>query len=606
MAPQVHLLSVVPGSGLLFGLMLAAAIGGGYAARALRVPRVVGYLLAGAGLKLLLQWLLIGPDDDTAARLATIEELNAAAAPLKPVKDLALGIILFSIGGVFESRHLKAVGKKVFKIALGESGLTFVLVLMGTAVAGMMVGGDTPAHVIICFALLLAFASVATAPAATLSVLREYDAKGPATDTILSLTGVNNVVCLVTFQVCFLLLAAAGALGEVRLSPGGVWLNLATTTLGSLLLGTLLGFALSVVHARLQIAETVLILVATLIILGAGEGWLLEHHDVSYNFLLTALCLGATFANIAIDPDRLEDSLRKIAQPVLVGFFAIAGYQLHLADLFELRWVGGAYVVCRLVGKAAGTWLGMRWSKATGELNPLLGTALLCQAAVVIGLADFVDSYWENDWAERFATVVLGSVVIFEVCGPLLIKWVVVRSGEVKAVTLLHRPGSTAAGSASILALTWTALLRALGLGQKMTAAGQESLKVRHIMRTKVKCIPATADLDEVLHLVEQSRHNHFPVIDEEDGLVGVIHFSDIREIIYDPFLSRLMTAVDLSNPNTRAVSADMSLEEVLRAFQEGDVGSLPVVESSESRNVVGIIEQRDLLRALHLSRVRR
>ncbi len=87
---------------------------------------------------------------------------------------------------------------------------------------------------------------------------------------------------------------------------------------------------------------------------------------------------------------------------------------------------------------------------------------------------------------------------------------------------------------------------------------------------------------------------------------MGVIHFSDIREIIYDPFLSRLMTAVDLSNPNTRAVSADMSLEEVLRAFQEGDVGSLPVVESSESRNVVGIIEQRDLLRALHLSRVRR
>ncbi len=606
MAPQIHLLSVVPGSGLLFGLMLAAAIGGGYAARALRVPRVVGYLLAGAGLKLLLQGLLVGPDDDTAARLATIEELEAAADQLKPVKDLALGIILFSIGGVFESRHLKAVGQKVFKISLGESGLTFVLVLIGTAVAGMMVGGDTPAHVILCFALLLAFASVATAPAATLSVLREYDAKGPATDTILSLTGVNNVLCLVTFQVCFLLLAAVGALGEVKLSPGGVWLDLATTTLGSLLLGILLGFALSIAHARLQIAETVLILVATLIILGAGEGWLLEHHDVSYNFLLTALCLGATFSNIAIDPERLDDSLRKITQPVLVGFFVIAGYQLHLADIFELRWVGGTYVVCRLAGKAVGTWLGMRWSQSTGELHPYLGTALLCQAAVVIGLADFVDSYWENEWAARFTTVVLGSVVIFEICGPLLIKWVVVRSGEVKAVTLLRRPRSTATGSASIITLTWTALLRALGLGRRITTASRESLKVRHIMRTKVKCIPAKADLDEVLRIVEHSRHSHFPVVDQEDGLVGVIHFSDIREIIYDPFLSRLMTAVDLSNPNTRAVSSDMSLEEVLQAFQEEDLGSLPVVESSDSHSVVGIIEQRDLLRALHLSQTRK
>ena len=502
-------------------------------------------------------------------------------------------------------RHLKAVGGRVLKISLGESGLTFLLVFVGTAAAGMMVGDGVSAATVLAFALLLGFASIATAPAATMFVLREYEAKGPVTDTLLSLTGVNNIVCIITFHGCFLLLTAAGVLGDVAPSPGGVWVGLTTTILGSLVLGVALGLLLSIVHAKLQLAETLLILVASLIVLGAGEGWLLDHHSVSYNFLLTALFMGATFINIAIDPDRLDQSLRTLGQPILVGFFVIAGYQLHLADLLGLHWVGGIYVVCRLAGKVLGARWGMRWSKASSELRPSLGAALLCQAAVVIALADFVGAYWEHDWAGRFATIVLGSVVIFEVCGPLLIKWVVVRAGEVKAVTLLRRPGSSAAGGASIRSLTWEALLRTLGLSRTARGPRDKPLQVRHIMRTNVKCIPATADLDEVLHFVEQSRFNHFPVVDENDALVGVLHFSDIRGIIYDPFLSHLMTAVDLANPNTSAVSADMPMEEVARVFRDGDLGSLPVVEGPNSQHVVGIIEQRDLFRVLHQSRAK-
>jgi len=120
-------------------------------------------------------------------------------------------------------------------------------------------------------------------------------------------------------------------------------------------------------------------------------------------------------------------------------------------------------------------------------------------------------------------------------------------------------------------------------------------------MRTNVACIAADADFDEVLHFLERSRFNHFPVVNGEQELVGVIHFSDVRGLIYDSFLSHLVTAADLANTDTRAVSADMPADEVMRIFQDGDVGSLPVVQSADSRNVVGIIEQRDLLRTLHL-----
>ena len=284
----------------------------------------------------------------------------------------------------------------------------------------------------------------------------------------------------------------------------------------------------------------------------------------------------------------------------MVGFFVMAGYELHLADLANLRWIGAAYVVCRTVGKILGAYLGMRWARAGGGLRPYLGAALLCQAAVIIGLADFVAEYWHQDWGRRFATVALGSVVIFEVAGPLLIKQCVKWAGELKAITLLRRARAAPVGT-SILALTTQALLRTVGLSRVSRSGDDQPLLAKDIMRTNVKCLPSNADFDAVLHFVENSRFNHFPVVDQDKQLIGVIHFSDIRSLIYDPFLSHLMTAADLASADPRAVPADMPAKEVLSLFRDGDVGSMPVVQDAGSRNVVGIIEQRDLLRALHL-----
>ncbi|MCH8271311.1 MAG: cation:proton antiporter [Planctomycetes bacterium] len=599
---QVDTLAVIPGTALLFGLMLAAAILGGYLAHLVRVPRVVGYLIAGIVLKAALHGLLqTDPLEQTGVLLAE------AARPLKAITDIGLGVILFSIGGVFEARHFRPIGGRLLRIALGESGLTLLLVFAGTAAVGLILADGAATGTVLAFALLLGFASIATAPAATLFVVREYDAKGPVTDAILGLTGLNNIFCVVMFYLCFALLAASGLLGGVGLSSGTIWIDLVTMTVGSVVLGVALGFALSILHAMLRHQDTLLILVAVLIVTGAGAGWLLEHHSVSYNFLLSTLCMGATFANVAIDPGSLDTRLQDMSRPILVGFFVIAGYKLHLGDLADLQFFGIAYIVCRLAGKTIGAWLGMRWSRARDELPPLLGTALLCQAAVVIGLAEFVSASWQSEWAQRFVTVVLGSVVVFEVCGPILTKGVVKRAGEVKAVTLLRRTSVAEIGGASIVALSWHALMRTVGRGRGMdrgsASSGTPSLLARHVMRANVKCIPAGADFDEVLRFVEQSRFNHFPVVDEQTRLVGIIHFHDIQGIIYDPHLVSLMTASDIAGPPGELVHADMPLTEVLAVFQQSNLGSMPVVESAGARRVIGILERRDVLRAAHLSR---
>ena len=594
-SPTIH-------TGLLFGVLLLSALVMGRLARVVRVPRVVGYLVAGAIVQAAVShWTSDGPSGKSWS--------SQASASLGAVKDLALGLILFTIGGVFEARHMRSVGRAVLRVAVCETLATGILVFLGVLVAGLLTrglaheGGPVDGGVVFALALLVGSAAIATAPAATLFVLREYQAKGPVTDAILSLTGINNVVCVVLFQIVFFSLAAAGALpgADPALAGRLVWLDLLATTGGSLLVGGAVGLVMSLVHARFRAGEAFIALMGVVLVLVAGERVLLGLGAPSYNFLLTALTAGAVFSNVAIDPGRLEEAAGSIGQPIYVGFFVIAGFQLHLGELATLGAIGGAYIVCRLLGKCVGVWLGLRWLGGAPELSRYLGAALLCQAAVVIGLADFVARFWPHPWAAHtFATTVLGSVVFFEAVGPIATRLVVVRSGEVKAVRLIRRSDVSEDRSPSLIGLTLGALLRTLGLGSAARTASSQPLAVKDVMRANVKCLPAAARFDEVLRFVESSRFADFPVVDEHGDLIGVIHFRDIREIIYRPALSDLVTAADLVAADTKPVPPAMPLDDLLDEFRVGHASALPVVESEQSRRVIGVVEQRDVLRALH------
>jgi Kef-type K+ transport system membrane component KefB/CBS domain-containing protein len=588
------LLANVPGPGLLFGLMLLAAIAGGYAARLLHVPRVIGFLFAGVALKALLGGAYGGAED--------AEALHHAALPLQAIKNLALGIILFTIGSVFERGHIKSVGPKVRKVSLLETLCVVGFVFAGCLVIGM-VSQPQYGSANTVLALLLSLAAIATAPAATLFVLREYDARGATTDTILSLTGLNNVVCIVSFYVAFITLAAVGAIDTapgISSQPG---LALLFATVGTVLLGGVAGLLLSVLHSKLELSELLLVFFATFIVLGAGERWLMDHPQVgvSYNFLLTSLVAGGMFANLALEPQKLATSLRTIGAPIFAGFFVIAGFELHIEELTKLGWLGGGYVVCRTAGKYLGCRLGIRWAQWQENVSPKLGMALLCQAAVVIGLATFVKDNWRHEeLAQQFTTLILGSIVVFEIIGPLAIKRCVIQAGEVKAVTLLRRvDAGREREKLSTIQLTRQALQRLVGRRQKDEKGEPETLKVKHIMRTSVQFLRARETLDDVLHFIERSTHHHFAVVDEEGTYQGVIHFADVREMIYDPLLRDLVTAVDLADPGAPAVPVDMALDELMEVFQDANVGTLPVVDDLERRRVVGMVEQRDVLRML-------
>lgn len=589
-----------PDAGLLLGLLLLAAIVGGYTARSIHVPRVVGYLIAGVAL----HWILAPGTDETAA--GGTWSWEAATKALQVVKTLALGLIMFVIGNVFEVRHVRSVGSRMLKISLIESICVTLLVGGACALAWALSAGDVRSA--ITAGALLGAVAVATAPAATLLVLREYDAKGHVSDTILTATAINNTVSILLFHVLFVIFSWSGLIASTAAESRLVWLDLILTSVGSMVLGCMLGFLFSVLHAKVTLAEFMLVFFAVLIGLGAGADALSETLHLSFNFLLTCLFMGAVFTNITLDSGALYETLRIMGVPLFAAFFVIAGFELHIDDLGELGLIGVLYVAMRTAGKYIGVRLGTRWAGWHTELSPHVGLGLLCQAGIAIGLADFLYNEWvveaggefvAHPVAAQFKSVVLGSVVMFELIGPLVLKSVVKSAGEVKAITLLRRRKPTPVEGESVTRQTWEAMMRTFGLRRTQSAEAGESVTARHIMRSNIKFIRDSAKLDEVLHFVEGSRYNHFPVVDADGAFVGMIHFADLREMIYDPHMRDLVTAIDLACPDDW-VEADTPLDALLERFKESDVGSLVVVDSAASRQVKGLVEQRDLLRALH------
>jgi CBS domain-containing protein len=423
-------------------------------------------------------------------------------------------------------------------------------------------------------------------------------------DTILTLTALNNTLSIILFHGLFVVLGALGVVATVGGTGRWVALDLIMTSLGSIALGVVLGFLFSVLFAKVRLSEFLLFFFAVLIGLGSGADFLAQRLHLSFNFLLTCLFLGATFANITVNTGPLAENLKMMATPIMACFFVVAGFELHLDELTHLGWLGFAYVALRTLGKYAGVRLGARWAGATFELRSYLGLGLLCQAGVAIGLADFLAASWVDaaggmhPLAGHFKTIVLGSVVLFELIGPVALKQVVKSSGEVKAITLLRRPRPAGGSGDSATKSSWRALTRVFRTSKSTGPTDVAELTVGHIMRSNVKFLPASANLDEVLHYVEGSRYNHFPVVDEAGDSVGMIHFADLRDMIYDPQMRNLVTAVDLAAPQDY-VPADMPLSELLETFRRRDVGSLVVVQSRENRRVLGLVEQRDLLRTL-------
>jgi Kef-type K+ transport system membrane component KefB len=274
-------------------------------------------------------------------------------------------------------------------------------------------------------ALLLGVIAMETAPATTLMVLREYDARGPMSDRLLALIALNNMLVLVAFGVVAagLTLAAPATDGWLLLGYRATY-GLLWSTAGSVALGILLGLLVDAWAGRAREAGEAMILVMGVVLVAVGAA-----RALGLSPLFATLAVGATVANTSHHGEHLLKALGRADPPLYAAFFVLAGAELRLGSLAGVGAAGVVYVALRLVGKVSGARLALRRQDVPEVVRRQLGLCLLSSSSLAIGLTIQVRSAFPSA-AAAVTGIVLAGVLVFEIVGPLLIRRALLRAGE--------------------------------------------------------------------------------------------------------------------------------------------------------------------------------
>ncbi len=376
------------------GIVILLGLLGGKISHRFKIPRVTGYMLMG---------LIIGPSMLGIISSATLESIHM-------VNDIALGLILFAIGGEVELHHLKAMGKKVIFIALAESfgafGLVFILAQVISGNAGL--------------SLLLGAISMATAPGVTLLVIREYSARGPLTDTLLAVIAMNNIICLVIFRLIF---------ASYSLLNGLSFFAVIASLFKELILSVVIGVAIAALinwwEQKIDDLSELLLVIIGGLLLGIGAA-----RTIGISYLMMCLIIGAVTNNLSMMHRLVYAELRLAEMPFYIAFFVLSGASLHLGSLGHLGLMGVVYLLARPAGKFMGSFIAAKKYQAEPQITSNIGMALLPQAGVAIGLAITV-SETHPEIGTAISTVILSSVIVYEAVGPFLTKIALGRAGEI-------------------------------------------------------------------------------------------------------------------------------------------------------------------------------
>lgn len=382
---------------LKVSIILLIGVLGGRLAKNLHLPYVTGYLVGG---------LLIGP-----SFLGLISDIDIVNFGI--INEFALAAIAFSIGSEFNLKSLAKIGNKIFIITLAEA-LTAVLLVFLTSY--YILGASFE------LSLVLGAIASATAPAATVMIIRQYKAEGPLTRTLLPVVAIDDAVCIMAFGI---------ALAIAKLSFGAndsSFIQMIAQPIieivGSLGVGFILGILLTFLANKSQNQEELLALALAFIVAGSGLASALH-----LSSLLVCMMLGATLANLMHNSKRVFNTISDFTPPIYLFFFTLAGASLHLNILPQVGVLGVGYIVARSLGKIIGAGLSAKATGCDNNVVKYLGLGLLPQAGVAIGLTTIVRQELPQIGAQLTA-IVLGGVLFYEVIGPILAKYAIEKSGE--------------------------------------------------------------------------------------------------------------------------------------------------------------------------------
>lgn len=540
---------------LAVGFLLVVALLGAIFSEQLRIPKVTAYLLVG---------LAVGPHGS-----GLLSESHAQS--LEPFSDMAMAMVLFNLGCHFSLDRFRKLLSRLLPTGFGEQSLCLLLVAIAT---GLATGS-------VSIGLLLGIMAIATAPATTVLVLEEAQAQGPVTDLCGGLVALNNLVCIVLFELAFMGIQAYGAGGSgPSLVPqvGGL-----LGTLGvAILLGIAAGFVVSFFAGLVAGKRLIVFLIGAIAItLGVSEMFHLP-------YLLVFLAMGITVANASPDMKPLTKELAQITTLLCVLFFVLHGTHLDVSAFVSAGVIGLLYIVTRMFGKYVGTWYVTRRHGEPADVRSWLGLTLMSQAGVAIALsASLVDSGYVH--GREIQAIILGSVVFFEIVGPLLIRHAVYQAGEMPLAQAIHHTATTPSEQ---LDRMWNRLLVSLG-----RVPASPNVSVAKLIKKNSRGIPETANFNEVIDYIEHSHDSAFPVVGDAGTLVGVIRYDAISGTIFDPDSSSLVRADDLAEPIGYTIRPTDRVEAAVSLFNQ--VTDDCVIATSDDGKLAGIIRRSDVMNVM-------
>ncbi len=391
---------------LLIGIAIGVGFIGGKFANKFKFPKVVGYIIIG---------IFLGPSVFNIFNVDLIDKMQIFI-------DMALGVIVFSIGSELRIGLFKKMGKGIITIVLSASLLPFLLVAIGV----YLLTNE------LYLALIFGALAPASAPAGTAIVLQEYKAKGPLTSAIYTVVGLDDGLAIIIYSFA-IVWARILFTGENNVSTLSLLSGPLLEVMGAIFLGVFMGVVFGYIQKRIISRDELLITALAFIMICTGIS-----NYFRLSIILSNLILGMTLVNISLKASRRTcQSLQNFVPPIYLLFFVLAGAHLEIHLLPKMGLLGLVYILTRTIGKIVGAYLGASISKADKVIKNYLGVGILSQAGVAIGLALLTAKEFGimgeegKSLAILVITTITATTIIFEIIGPIATKFAVTKAQEI-------------------------------------------------------------------------------------------------------------------------------------------------------------------------------
>ena len=402
---------------VLAGLLMTRAF------KPFKLPSVTAYLIAG---------VLIGPYFLGSLHINGLGFVSEeAVSNLSLISEVALAFIAFSIGSEFRLEELKKTGRQAFVIGIFQALVATLFVDAALLVVHFIM----PDKLSIPQLITLGAIATATAPAATLMVVRQYKANGPLTKLLLPIVALDDAVGLIVFAICFGISKALVSGGADLIS---IIVNPLLEIVASLVLGAIMGWVLTQLEKMFNSNTNRLNMTIALVFLAASISMMDFHvgpFHISFSSLLVCMMLGTVFCNICPLSEDIMERSDKWSSPMLALFFVISGAELQLSVFQDgaIIFIGLVYIVFRCLGKYYGTVFSAKATKCEPQIVKYLGITLFPQAGVALGMCATAMQLGEQ--GNLIRNITLFAVLIYELFGPLMTKNALMKAGEISPMS---------------------------------------------------------------------------------------------------------------------------------------------------------------------------